>query len=58
MAIATWLEARDADRRISFDPLSRQADRMHQLMALVNTGFTGAFAPLWAAMESDAMEPP
>ena len=28
---------------------------MHQLMAFVNTGFTAAFGPLWAAME---MEPP
>ena len=24
---------------------------MHQLMGFVNTGFTGAFSPLWAAME-------
>lgn len=55
MAIAAWLEARDTERRISFDPLSRNADRMHQLMAFVNSGFTGAFNPLWAAME---MEPP
>lgn len=55
MAIAAWLEARDTNRRISFDPLSREADRMHQLMAFINTGFTGAFSPLWAAME---MEPP
>lgn len=57
MAIAAWLEARDVERRISFDPLSRKADRMHQLMAFVNTGFTAAFAPLWAAMEAKAMEP-
>ena len=55
MAIAVWLEARDTERRISFDPLSRDADRMHQAMAFINTGFTGAFAPLWAAME---MQPP
>ena len=55
MAIAAWLEARDGERRISFDPLSREADRMHQLLAFVNTGFTAAFGPLWAAME---MEPP
>lgn len=55
MAIASWLEARDKERRISFEPLSREADRMHQLMAFINTGFTGAFSPLWAAME---MEPP
>ena len=55
MAIAAWLEARDTTRRISFDPLSRQADRMHQMMAFINTGFTGMFGPLWAAME---MEPP
>jgi glutathione S-transferase len=57
MAIAAWLEARDTDKRISFDPLSPQADRMHQLMAYVNTGFTGAFAPLWAAMEMETPEP-
>ncbi len=55
MAIAAWLKARDRERRISFDPLSHEADRMHQLMAFINTGFTGAFGPLWAAME---MQPP
>lgn len=57
MAIAAWLEARDIERRISFDPLSPQADRMHQFMAFVNTGFTGAFAPIWAAMEGETMQP-
>jgi glutathione S-transferase len=57
MAIASWLEARDADRRISFDPLSRQTDRMHQLMAYVNTGFTAAFMPLWTALEMDPPNP-
>lgn len=46
MAIAAWLEARDTNRRITFDPLSREADRMHQLMAFINAGFTGAFGPL------------
>ncbi|MCT7375031.1 glutathione S-transferase family protein [Chelativorans salis] len=55
MAIAAWLEARDTERRISFDPLSREAARMHQMIAFINTGFTGSFSPLWAAME---MEPP
>jgi glutathione S-transferase len=55
MAIAAWLEARDTERRISFDPLSIEADRMRQVMAFINTGFTGAFGPLWAAME---MQPP
>lgn len=57
MAIAAWLEARDPERRISFDPLSREADRMHQFMAFINTGFTGAFGPLWAAMEMKSPEP-
>lgn len=56
MAIAGWLEARDEDRRISFDPLSPEADRMRQIMAFINTGFTGAFAPLWAAWEGDMPE--
>lgn len=57
MAIAAWLEARDTGRRISFDPLTREADRMHQLMAFINTGFTAAFAPLWAAMEMASPDP-
>ena len=30
---------------------------MHQLMAFLNTGFTGAFSPLWAALEMDAAGP-
>lgn len=57
MAIAAHLEARDDDRRISFDPRSPEADRMHQLMAFLNTGFTGAFSPLWSAMEMDPPNP-
>lgn len=57
MAIAAWLEARDTQRRISFDPHSSEADRMHQLMAFVNTGFTAAFSPLWVALEMAADEP-
>jgi glutathione S-transferase len=57
MAIAHWLEVRDAARRISFDPGTPQADRMHQLMAFVNTGFTGAFSPLWSALEMKAPDP-
>ncbi len=57
MAIAAWLEARDSERRISFDPRSREADRMHQLMAYLNTGFTGSFSPLWAALEMSPPDP-
>lgn len=55
MAIAAWLAARDGDRRISYSPESADADRMWQLLGFINTGFTGAFSPLWAALE---MEPP
>jgi glutathione S-transferase len=57
MAIAAWLEARDAERRISFEPRSPQADRMHQVMAFLNTGFTGAFSALWVAYEMDPPDP-
>ncbi|WPZ13956.1 glutathione S-transferase family protein [Nitratireductor rhodophyticola] len=57
MAIAAWLEARDDERRISFAPRSAEADRMHQIMAYVNTGFTSAFGPLWAAMEMEELAP-
>lgn len=57
IAIAFWLEARDLERRISFAPGTAEADRMHQLMAFLNTGFTAAFSPLWAAWEMDPPEP-
>jgi glutathione S-transferase len=57
MAIAGYLEARDGERRISFDPRSAQADRMHQLMGFLNSGFTAAFAPLWAALELATPDP-
>jgi glutathione S-transferase len=57
MAIAAYLEARDTERRISFAPQSPEADRMHQLMAFLNTGFTGAFSPLWAAVEMKEPDP-
>ena len=57
MAIAAYLEARDGERRISFDPRSADADRMHQLMGFLNSSFTGAFSPLWAALELSAPDP-
>ena len=57
LAIAAWMEARDTERTISFAPQSPQADRMHQLMAFVNTGFTSAFSPLWAALEMSPPDP-
>ena len=57
MAIAAYLEARDTERRISFDPLSPEADRMHQLMGFLNTGLTGAFSPLWVALELPEPDP-
>lgn len=52
LAIAQWLAARDAGRRISFAAGSAESLRMHQLMAFINSSFTGAFSPLWTAMES------
>lgn len=57
MAITAWLEARDEKRRISFDPRAPEADRMHQLIGFINTGFTGAFSPLWTALEMDDPDP-
>lgn len=57
MAIAAWFAERDEERRISFDPRSPEADRMRQLMAFLNTGFTGAFSPLWVALEMSPPEP-
>lgn len=57
MAIALWLENRDVERRISFAPGTPQADRMHQLIGFLNTGFTGAFSPLWVAFELEEADP-
>jgi glutathione S-transferase len=57
MAIANWLAVRDTSRMISFDAISPEADRMMQLMAFINTGFTGAFSPLWTAMELPEPDP-
>lgn len=57
MAIALWIEARDVRRRISFEPHTPEADRMHQLVAFINSSFTGAFSPLWAAMEMSPPQP-
>lgn len=57
MAIAAWIATRDETHRVSFDPRSAEAERMHQLMAFVNTGFTGAFTPLWQAMELPEPDP-
>lgn len=57
MAIAAWIEARDTERRVSFDPLSPQADRMRQFIGFLNTGFTAAFTPHWMALEMDPPDP-
>jgi glutathione S-transferase len=57
MAIALWLEGRDLQRRISFAPGTPQADRLHQMTAFLNTGFTAAFSPYWIALEMAEPDP-
>lgn len=57
VAIAQWMAARDDEHRISFAPASAKADRMWQILAFINTGFTGAFSPLWAALEMATPDP-
>lgn len=52
LAIAHWLAQRDQGRKVSSDPGSVEADRMWELAAFLNTGFTAAFTPYWMAMES------
>ncbi|MDF2811215.1 MAG: Glutathione S-transferase, partial [Microvirga sp.] len=42
----------DTERRISFEPGTPEADRLHQYVAFLNTGFTGAFYPMWVALEA------
>src|SRR4051812_43243823 len=58
MAIALWIEARDTGRRVSFAQGTAESDRMHQLMAFVNSSFTPAFSPLWTALEMNVPNPP
>ncbi len=55
MAIIHWLEKWDSGRRVTFDPASAEADRMYA--AFLNTGFTGAFSPLWVAFELEDGDP-
>lgn len=57
MAIAHWIAARDTERRVSFEATAAEADRMVQLMAFLNTGFTGSFSPLWSALELETPDP-
>jgi glutathione S-transferase len=57
MAIAAWLEFRDTERRISFAPGTADADRMHQFLGFINSSFTGAFTPLWVALEMNPPDP-
>lgn len=57
IAIASWIEARDTERRISFEPASPEADDMRQMIGFVNTGFTSAFSPLWTVMETEDGDP-
>jgi len=57
IAITSWLESRDVERRISFGPASRESHSMHQLIGFLNTGFTGAFSPLWSALEMTPPDP-
>ncbi len=57
MAIALWLEGMDKERRISFGPGDPDADRLHQMVAFLNTGFTAAFVPYWAGLEMAEPDP-
>jgi glutathione S-transferase len=57
MAIALWMEARDTARRITFPIGTAESDRMHQFMGFVNSSFSAAFSPLWAALEMSPPQP-
>jgi glutathione S-transferase len=57
MAILRWIEQRDSERRVSFDPASFEAVWLQQYAAFLNTGFTAAFTPYWVALELDEPDP-
>lgn len=57
MAILRWIEQRDSERRVSFDPGSPEAVRLQQFAAFLNTGFTAAFTPYWVSLELEKPDP-
>nr|QLH55520.1 glutathione S-transferase [Myxococcus sp.] len=55
MAILNHLGARGVDTGFAFAQDTPDFDRLNQMLAYLNTTFFGAFAPLWYALEHDAL---
>jgi glutathione S-transferase len=51
MAILHHIAAKTRDKGFGFEPGSPEDDRLHQMLAFLNTSFFAAFGPLWYAFE-------
>lgn len=51
MAILNHIGARATEKRLGFAQGTTDFDRLNQMLAFLNTGFFGAFSPLWHALE-------
>jgi glutathione S-transferase len=51
MAILHHIAVKARSRGLGFEPGSPEDDRLHQMLAFLNTSFFGAFSPLWYSVE-------
>jgi glutathione S-transferase len=56
MAILHHISVKARSKGLGFEPGSPEDDRLHQMLAFLNTGFFSAFSPLWHAFEH-SLEP-
>jgi len=57
LSIQLHLAARGIDRGLGFAQGTREYDQLTRMLGYLNTDFFAAFAPLWLAYESAALEP-
>jgi glutathione S-transferase len=51
MAILHHISVKARSKGLGFEPGSPEDDRLHQMLAFLNTSFFGAFSPLWYSYE-------
>jgi glutathione S-transferase len=51
MAILHHISVKARSKGLGFEPGSPEDDRLHQMLAFLNTSFFGAFSPLWYSFE-------
>jgi len=56
MAILHHISVKARSKGLGFEPASPEDDRLHRMLAFLNTSFFGAFSPLWYSLEH-SLEP-